>query len=81
MDDQRTDREGGGTLKQFSIRDLLFLVVIAALILGWWFDRRPVPARFQMQVRPDNNTVVLDTVTGQVWSSNQIDLSSPKLPK
>jgi hypothetical protein len=54
-------------MKQFSIRDLLFLVVIVALILGWWLDRRPVPARFRL-VDANNTPYVLDTATGQVWA-------------
>ncbi len=54
-------------MKQFSIRDLLFLVLIVALALGWWLDRRPIPARFQMQVTT-KHAFVLDTATGQVWS-------------
>jgi hypothetical protein len=55
-----------GGMKQFSIRDLLFLVVIVALALGWWLDRRPIPARFQLQV-VESHACVLDTATGQVW--------------
>ncbi len=54
-------------MKQFSIRDLLFLVLIVALALGWWMDRRPIPARFQMHVA-DKHAFVVDTATGQVWS-------------
>lgn len=54
------------TVKQFSIRDMLLLFVIVALALGWLFDRRQVPARFQMHVTV-NHAFVLDTATGQVW--------------
>jgi hypothetical protein len=57
-------------MKQFSIRDLLFLIVIVALILGWWFDRRPIPARFQMQGDGNGPVYVIDTATGQVWSQH-----------
>jgi hypothetical protein len=58
-------------MKQFSIRDVLFLVVIVALILGWWWDRRPTPARFQMQVTTSPNRVfILDIATGQVSGRN-----------
>jgi hypothetical protein len=49
-------------MKQFSIRDLLFLVLIVALALGWWLDRRPIPARFQMHVTT-KHAFVLDTPT------------------
>ena len=55
-------------MRQFSIRDLLLFVVIVALALGWFYDRRPVPARFQMHVT-ENHAYVLDTATGQVWES------------
>jgi hypothetical protein len=53
-------------MKQFSIRDLLFLVMIIALALGWWFDRRPVAGRFAMG-GGDNHAYLFDTATGQVW--------------
>ena len=53
-------------MKQFSIRDLLFVVVIVALVLGWWLERRPVPARYQLQMT-NGHACVLDTATGQVW--------------
>jgi hypothetical protein len=38
-----------GGMKQFSIRDLLFLVVIVTLVLGWWLDKRPIPARYTIR--------------------------------
>lgn len=72
LDDQRTDRDGG-RMKQFSIRDLLFVIMIVALVLGWWLDRRPIPARFQMQTvsgANGTNAYVLDTATGQVWDEH-----------
>jgi hypothetical protein len=54
-------------MKQFSIRDVLLLVVIVALALGWWFDRRPpIVGRFQL-MRRSNNFVKLDTATGKVY--------------
>ena len=83
----------GGSLEErmarFSIRDLLFLLAIIALALGWWFDRRPIPARFQMHVTT-NRAYVLDTATGQVWSrgvrpdgelTGSADIHSIKLAK
>jgi hypothetical protein len=57
-------------MKQFSIRDLLFLVVIVALALGWWLDRRPVAARFQIEAAGNGPVYVLDTATGQVWAQH-----------
>jgi hypothetical protein len=56
-------------MKQFSIRDLLFLFVIVALALGWWLDRRPIPARYQIQV-VEAHAFVLDTATGQTWEKS-----------
>jgi hypothetical protein len=76
-------------MRQFSIRDLLFVIVIVALILGWWFDRRPVPARFQM-TSTSGHAFVLDTSTGQVWAmradpnsniGGNANFFSPKIPK
>ena len=75
-----------GGMKQISIRELLLLFVIIALALGWWFDRRPIPARYQMQV-VESQALVLDTATGQVWekgfkggysSPNFLDAKSTK---
>ena len=68
MDDQGTNRAGGG-MKQFSIRDLLFLAVIAALALGWWVDKRPIPARFTIG-GGDKHAYILDTATGQAWEKS-----------
>jgi hypothetical protein len=76
-------------MKQFSIRDLLFLVVIVALALGWWLDRRPVAARFQLN-SSGNRAFLVDTATGQVWTQGYTPGSTvtgdggllpPKLPK
>jgi len=50
----------------------LFVILIVALALGWWLDRRSVPARFQMQVTT-NRAYVLDTATGQVWSQKVLE--------
>jgi hypothetical protein len=63
-------------MKQFSIRDLLFLVVIVALALGWWLDKRPVPARFQLQCS-GNTFCKLDTATGEVWFQSDSGFSDP----
>jgi hypothetical protein len=70
-------------MKEFSIRDLLFAIIIVslalALALGWWHDRRPVPARFQMQVSDSGHVYILDTATGEmtVWPSGAT--SGPRL--
>jgi hypothetical protein len=65
-------------MKQFSIRDLLFAVVIVALALGWWFDRRPTPARFQIHSEPNGTTYMLDTATGQAWYTTNPEFALPK---
>jgi hypothetical protein len=70
-----------GGMKQFSIRDVLLLVVIVALALGWWFDRRPIPARFQLRTVAGPNgsdAYVLDTATGQVWDTHAPGFTQPK---
>jgi hypothetical protein len=56
-------------MKRFSLRDLLFLVVVVALGLGWWLDKRPIPARFVLGGGGDH-IYVLDTATGQVWEKS-----------
>jgi di/tricarboxylate transporter len=53
-------------MNRFSIREILMLVVILALAMGWWVDRRSGLIRFQMHAT-SNHSYVLDTVTGQVW--------------
>ena len=68
-------------MKQFSIRDLLLLVAIVALALGWWFDRRPpAPAvgRFQL-MRGSNNWVKLDTATGKVYFDGTHEFNGPNV--
>jgi hypothetical protein len=61
-------------MKQFSIRDLLLAILIIALALGWWLDRRPVAARFQMQVTNGNRIFVLDTASGEVIDTGSGDV-------
>lgn len=56
-------------MKQFSLRDLLFIIVIVSLLFGWWVDRRnrsPTTGRFQIQ-NVSGHAIILDTATGQVW--------------
>jgi hypothetical protein len=56
-------------MKQFSIRDLLVLAVVVALAVGWWLDRRPRAALYQMQVS-NGSVYVMDTTTGRVTSQH-----------
>jgi hypothetical protein len=66
-------------MKRFSIRDLLFVIIIVALILGWSFDRRPATGRFQIGVS-EKAVYVLDTATGKMWAGDEAFVDS-KLPK
>ena len=38
---------------RFSIRDLLWLVVVIALVIGWWLDHRAMQARIDALVGPN----------------------------
>jgi hypothetical protein len=52
---------------RFSIRDLLWLTLAAALIIGWWLDRsRLVNARFDFRER-DDMLFMHDRETGHKW--------------
>jgi len=66
-------------MKRFSIRDLLLLVVIVALALGWWQERRSAGAvgRYQMTTSA-NGQMILDTATGQVFGNSNSDFWSRK---
>jgi hypothetical protein len=62
---------------KFSIRDVLFVTVIVALIIGWWIDRtrlaRQSPAPPAASGGPyelifnDNETLLFDARTGELW--------------
>jgi hypothetical protein len=70
-------------MKQFSLRDLFFIVAIVALLLGWWVERRnfaAAPGRFQMQV-VNGQAVLLDTATGEVHYSGTTTFTAPKIGK
>ena len=57
----------------FSIRDLLWLTALVAIVLTAWIVRRPpappVSGRFQLiETRPGEGPwLFLDTATGQIW--------------
>jgi hypothetical protein len=66
------------TLPQLSLRDLFWLVLMAALGLGWWVDhQRPVPqipltppaqaGRWEVVIGKDGAEILLDTATGETW--------------
>jgi hypothetical protein len=63
---------------QFGLRDAFWAVLVCALLLTWWLDRRraapaPVkvpalaPGRFQFQELDSNYDALFDTATGQYW--------------
>jgi hypothetical protein len=68
MDDQRTDRECG--VKRFSIRDLLWLMVVVAILVMWSATNRRQPLH-PMQVVDFHNTrdevLMHDTVSYQYY--------------
>jgi hypothetical protein len=43
---------------RFTIRDLLWLLVVAAIALGWWLDHREQTASYQAVVAKRNATIV-----------------------
>jgi hypothetical protein len=53
-------------MKQLSLRELLLIVVIVAVLLGWWFDRRNVPSRYQVTALDVNHVCIVDTAIGQI---------------
>ena len=53
-------------MKQFSLRDLLFVIALIAMALGWWIDRRTAKPRYTMQISSNNTIYVLDTSTGSI---------------
>lgn len=56
-------------MKRFSVRDLFWLTLLAAVLLVWWIDHQILVAGNRFTVwtvdRPNGNpTVLLDNVTG-----------------
>ncbi len=82
---------------RFTIRDLLWLVALIAVGLGWWINRlqlldgieraktQSLPGRYVIHLDSSGN-VMIDTQTGQMWrrsthSGKWLDYSSPVLRK
>jgi hypothetical protein len=63
-------------------------VLVVALALGWWLDKRPAAAgRFQLHT-PINDqpghtraNYIIDTATGQVWLDSSAGFYDPKPAK
>jgi hypothetical protein len=53
---------------RFTIRDLLWLPLVEAILLAWRFSH-PVPAagRYQLMPRPGFRPWLIDTATGHIW--------------
>ena len=57
---------------RFAIRDLLWLTLVVALAIGWWFDhtRRATP-RYEVRhvtgAPAGSFTILQDNETGQSW--------------
>ena len=62
------------SLLRFGVRDLLWVMVVVGLALGWWLGRRepekpPVEiGRYQMHTDKDGLLHVMDTATGVYWT-------------
>ena len=79
-------------LPQLNLRDLFWLVVVAALALAWWRGvQQPVaPAappigRWQLLIGKGGEELLIDTTTGTIWeyqphNGNWFKRSPPKAP-
>jgi hypothetical protein len=71
MDETRPTRR---SYLRFGVRDLLWVMVVVGLALGWWLGRReprqaPVEiGRYQMLTDKDGLLQVMDTATGVYWT-------------
>jgi len=55
---------------QVSLRTLLELVFVAAIVLGFFYWRnvpRDQPGRFQIEAVENGQILFIDTATGKVW--------------
>ena len=69
---------------RFTIRDLIWLTVVASLALAWFFVKPNTPGRYTFGVHPSRKSaILLDTATGQCWErygSEWIDIGNPAQP-
>ena len=65
----------------FSIRDLLWLTAVVAVVLWALYARPSTAGRYSMENNQMGQTFILDTATGQCWVRDQIgrwtDAASP----
>jgi hypothetical protein len=66
-------------LPQLTLRDLFWLVLVAAILCGWWVGRQqPEPAliqvppaepgRYELVIGKDGLQIMVDTATGESWT-------------
>jgi len=70
----------------FSIRDLLWLTTVVAVVVWSRYERPGTPGRYTMELNQGSyHTYVLDTATGQLWlrdsNGNWTDVTQPALQK
>jgi hypothetical protein len=53
-------------LPQFTIRDLLWLTVLVAMGLVWFFQKPNQPGRYQLGT-DHSHALINDTATGRCW--------------
>jgi hypothetical protein len=55
---------------RFTIRDLLWLTVVVALIVGWWFDRNRLIAAqggYKIHTEADGHVMLQGSAWGEIW--------------
>jgi hypothetical protein len=60
---------------KFSIRDLLLVTVIVALVMGWWVDRRRLEARIWKLEEPERISLYLQSL------DRDLSTGSPPAPE
>jgi hypothetical protein len=66
--------------KQFSIRELLLLIAVVAVALGWWVgrhDRVGAPTPYELQVN-GNQAVMLESASGKNGGNPQRPIRVPQ---
>ena len=64
---------------RFTIRDVLWLTVVAALAVGWWVDRRWLEADYADKL--SDMVRQLGGTVPQRWSNEEIDATASKASK